>query len=122
VAPRDLAMSSAPVRIQLSRKKGWKMPPNTVKVDRATRYGNPFGDQQIGIVFPHPETVFPARIINLKAPPSRERMLDLFVAYLRGRMTVEPLFLEPLRGKNLGCWCKAGELCHADVLLSIANS
>jgi hypothetical protein len=26
-----------------------------------------------------------------------------------------------LRGKNLACWCKPGEPCHADVLLDIAN-
>lgn len=26
-----------------------------------------------------------------------------------------------LGGKNLACWCKAGEPCHADVLLEIAN-
>lgn len=26
-----------------------------------------------------------------------------------------------LRGKNLACWCKPGETCHADVLLEIAN-
>ena len=31
-----------PKRIQLSRKKGWRMPPNTVKVDRSTKWGNPF--------------------------------------------------------------------------------
>lgn len=29
-------------RVRLSRAKGWKMPPNTVKVDRATCWGNPF--------------------------------------------------------------------------------
>jgi hypothetical protein len=26
-----------------------------------------------------------------------------------------------LRGKDLGCWCKPGEACHADVLIEIAN-
>ena len=26
-----------------------------------------------------------------------------------------------LAGKNLACWCKPGEPCHADVLLEIAN-
>jgi hypothetical protein len=31
-----------PERIRLSRGKGWRMPPNTVKVDRSTRWGNPF--------------------------------------------------------------------------------
>lgn len=29
-------------RIQLKRTKGWRMPPDTVKVDRSTIYGNPF--------------------------------------------------------------------------------
>jgi hypothetical protein len=31
-----------PVRVQLSRRKGWRMPPNTMKVDRSTGFGNPF--------------------------------------------------------------------------------
>ena len=31
-----------PQRIQLSRRKGWRMPENTRKVDRTTRFGNPF--------------------------------------------------------------------------------
>lgn len=26
-----------------------------------------------------------------------------------------------LAGKNLACWCKPGEPCHADVLLELAN-
>lgn len=26
-----------------------------------------------------------------------------------------------LRGRDLACWCKPGEPCHADVLLEIAN-
>lgn len=29
--------------------------------------------------------------------------------------------IEELRGKNLACFCKIGEPCHADVLLEIAN-
>lgn len=33
---------SPPVRVQLRRTKGWRMPENTVKVDRTTRFGNPF--------------------------------------------------------------------------------
>jgi hypothetical protein len=27
-----------------------------------------------------------------------------------------------LRGKNLACYCKLSEPCHADVLLAIANA
>jgi hypothetical protein len=26
-----------------------------------------------------------------------------------------------LRGKNLACWCKPDQPCHADVLLELAN-
>jgi hypothetical protein len=33
-------MSVQPQRIQLKRTKGWRMPANTVKVDRTTRWGN----------------------------------------------------------------------------------
>jgi hypothetical protein len=29
-------------RAQLKRTKGWRMPPDTVKVDRSKIYGNPF--------------------------------------------------------------------------------
>ena len=29
--------------------------------------------------------------------------------------------LHTLRGKNLACWCKPGQPCHADVLLKLAN-
>lgn len=37
-----MSETTKPTRIQLSRRKGWKMPPNTVKVDRTTKWGNPF--------------------------------------------------------------------------------
>ena len=30
--------------------------------------------------------------------------------------------LHELRGKNLACWCKLDEPCHADVLLKLANA
>lgn len=30
--------------------------------------------------------------------------------------------IRELSGKNLACWCKPGEPCHADVLLEIANA
>lgn len=30
--------------------------------------------------------------------------------------------LEKLRGRDLACWCKSGDPCHADVLLTIANA
>jgi hypothetical protein len=89
-----------PARIQLKRTKGWRMPPNTVKVDRTTRFGNPF---------------------PLTAARSRSDALTAFAKNLRRRLADDPGFLQPLRGKNLGCWCRLDEPCHADILLEAAN-
>ena len=32
-----------------------------------------------------------------------------------------PKWLDELRGKDLACWCKIGEPCHADILIELAN-
>jgi hypothetical protein len=90
-----------PERIQLSRAKGWRMPPNTVKVDRTTRWGNPF-------VMAHEGT--------------RAMAVDNFRRDAEAQAKVYPGFYEPLRGKNLACWCKPGVPCHADVLIELANA
>lgn len=105
----------APVRIQLSRAKGWRMPPNTVKVDRSTRWGNP-------------HTVADAREAGYTGTDAELRAMcvDEFRAMLADRPWAEaldyPVDLSPLRGKNLACWCRQGEPCHADVLLELANA
>src|SRR6185312_714926 len=108
-----------PKRIQLSRTKGYKMPSNTIKVDRSTRWGNPFNATQIGLCYP--QKGLPMPIVPLATEPSLERCLDMYKAYLWGVLANDPEFLDPLKGKNLGCLCKEGELCHADVLLRLAN-
>jgi hypothetical protein len=38
----DRPANRQPHRVQLRRTKGWRMPPDTVKVDRSTIWGNPF--------------------------------------------------------------------------------
>lgn len=101
-----------PVRVQLSRKKGWRMPENTVKVDRSTRWGN-----QI--------VVGSERGIGYR-PWTAEDAVAAFRAEMeyaiRNKPSGEPpLDLSPLRGKNLACWCRPGAACHADVLLDLAN-
>lgn len=103
-----------PKRIQRKRTRGWKMPPNTVYVGRPTRWGNPF---IIGEQHPFYEHTYPM---------SREKCVELFGLFLRGKwLRLESIDVDDvkkeLRGKNLACWCKIGEPCHADVLLEIAN-
>jgi Domain of unknown function (DUF4326) len=95
-----------PKRIQLRRTKGWRMPPNTVKVDRATKWGNPF------------------RVSSLTA--TAQWAVD---AFRRCESSVDDYLLgfdradcaRELRGKNLACWCPLDQPCHADVLLEWAN-
>lgn len=107
--------SDAPVRVQLSRRKGWRMPPNKVKVDRSTRWGNPF---PVGTG----ETAGPLG----RVAPDAEGAVGFFRAMLDDpelrAVAGYPDDLTPLRGKNLACWCKPDDaFCHADVLLELAN-
>ena len=41
-------MNTKPHRVQLTRSTGWRMPANTVKVDRTTLFGNPFSIKGYG--------------------------------------------------------------------------
>jgi hypothetical protein len=102
-----------PERVQLSRRKGWRMPPNTVKVDRSTKWGN-------HIVIGEPRGIG-------HRPWTAEDAVDQFRADTMSAIDhdrpdgSEPLDLSPLRGKNLACWCPLDAPCHADVLLELAN-
>jgi len=86
-------------RIQRKRSKGWRMPPNTVYVGRPTRWGNPF---KVGV------------------DGSLEDVLRKYRVFLEERADL-PSFLEPLRGKDLVCWCPLTCPCHVDILLRMFN-
>ncbi|HET7675665.1 MAG TPA: DUF4326 domain-containing protein [Gammaproteobacteria bacterium] len=91
-----------PKRIQRSRKKGWRMPPNTVYVGRPTKWGNPFTVNKYG----------------------REAALERFHLHLcnpNSALGFDLGEIKELRGKNLACWCPLDAPCHADVLLELAN-
>lgn len=107
---------SRPRRIQLRRTRGWRMPPNTVKVDRSTRWGNPF---VVGKHGTRAECVdlFGLLVVNGRVNANM-RNAEQQVMYL-GRVQER---IGELRGKNLACWCPPDAPCHADVLLEIANA
>ncbi len=90
------------------------MPPNTVKVDRSTRWGNPF---KAGTVATHPKT---GRAISVTG---KEHAIALFALHLEtgDGLKLAAAARQELRDKNLACWCKDGDDCHADVLLRVAN-
>ena len=84
------------------------MPANTLKVDRTTRWGNPFSATELGsaaiAVAQHGhwmrgEIAAPGGA----EPPSAAQLRDA------------------LGGRNLACWCPLDGPCHADLLLAIAN-
>lgn len=99
-----------PVRIQLSRRKGWRIPNNTVSVARPHFFGNPF------------VTATSTNGGNITRPEA----VKLFKrALVEGRLQFSVTQVkERLEGKNLACWCDPtdGLPCHADVLLEVANS
>lgn len=87
-----------PIRIQRSRKKGSKLPPNTVCVTRGTKWGNPYRKAQ-----GHDDPVESFRewimtgvsYVHCEPPPTLKEIRS------------------QLGGKNLACWCKPDEACHA---------
>jgi Domain of unknown function (DUF4326) len=113
---------SAPIRVQLSRKKGWRLPPNTVKVDRSTRWGNHWQ------VWKDDGQWYATRNASEHHPvPDQEAGISMAVAEhakeLRRKISKygTATYLLELRGKNLACWCALDKPCHADVLLELAN-
>lgn len=99
------------------------MPLNTVKVDRTTRWGNPFYVSPLN------------RQAGYFACTSAAEAVAEFRGHLRDIEDAGFLLTNPkrgweismadirreLRGKNLACWCGPGQQCHADVLLEFAN-
>jgi hypothetical protein len=108
---------STPERIQLKRSKGWRMPDNTVKIDRTTRYGNPFevSDGDAGWSISGPE--FARSGLASKAEASAIAV----EAYRKWAEAGNAPDFSALRGKNLACWCALDRACHGDVLLKLAN-
>lgn len=110
-----------PKRIQLSRRKGYRKPAGVVNVARPTKWGNPFNWRDADAeMIPKKTAKFyaqrafrewlksndPAFIVSEDLVARRQWILD---------------HIEELRGKDLACWCKPSESCHADVLLELAN-
>jgi hypothetical protein len=113
---------TTPVRIQLSRKKGFNLQAYSrsinglpaMSVARPTRWGNPW-------------------YVGMWRGYKAEDAVKHFRRWLMrdpGVRSAENVFGKPpsfedikteLRGKNLSCWCSLDKPCHADVLLKLAN-
>jgi hypothetical protein len=84
-----------PKRIQRKRVKGWRMPEGAVYVGRGSKWGNP---------------------CKVENESQRSDAVAWFEAHIAPNLDVSEL-----RGKNLACWCRLDQECHADILLKLAN-
>ena len=146
-----------PVRLRLSRAKGFNLQMHSlamnglpaVKVDRSTRWGNPFdfragafcwlaltygcrGDlagRTEASVKAFREWIDPGEGRRTKSIERRavfeSKRKQIIIQAGEGVSVGEAPELEilrqELRGKNLACWCAPSCACHADVLLELAN-
>jgi hypothetical protein len=77
------------------------MPPAAVYVGRPSRWGNPW---------------------RVTEEMPAEEAVARYRAWLDGLSPMQRrAFLDPLRGRDLACWCAPGKTCHAEVLLAMAN-
>ena len=96
-------------RIQRQRTRGWRMPDSAVYVGRPSKWGNPFAVTETRDALACCEAyrlwlTVPGYTAGV--PDAKQWILD---------------HIEDLRGKDLACWCRPGQPCHADVLLDLAN-
>lgn len=99
-----------PIRIQRSRQHK-QVSPNglsIVYVGRPGRFGN---KAKLGEWCP----------MLAKNCETRQDLIDSFAKRLKFSKAFQRLAIHYLQGKNLSCWCKVGELCHADLLLEFVK-
>ncbi|WP_213547831.1 DUF4326 domain-containing protein [Vannielia litorea] len=139
-----------PRRIQLSRAKGWRKPPEVRVVTRGTIFGNPWAvDTAAAFHWPHPDRcgwqgsyrVPAGELTPTQAVSTFTRWLadgyvplemwpvsltpigeDELGRHLAARRTALLERLEELRTRPLACFCDLGTPCHADVLIGMANA
>ena len=113
-----------PVRVQRSRKHK-QVSPNglqIVYVRRPGKWGNPFKvTGQEGHWFVVNEQDEPL-VTFYEKKDAIDCCVGNFKEYISHEHNLGIVNVFDLKGKNLSCWCKVGEPCHADVLLEIANS
>jgi len=123
-------MMSQPVRLRLSRAKGFDLQALSlatnglpaVNVARPGDFGNPF---VIGEPVDRRQAKrwgwWPLAFPDYVAPVA-EAAVRRFAICLMLDEAIHAHVRSKLRGKNLACWCKPDEPCHADVLLKFANT
>jgi len=115
-----------PRRYQRKRNVSADIPAGAVYVGRPTKWGNPFkvgesirsDDLRWKVI----ESLYGDAVRGFRSLKfGQQSVCDLYFEYI---VNIPHLWLEArdeLHGKDLVCWCKPDEPCHADLLLAIAN-
>lgn len=112
---------TAPERIQLSRRKGWRKPEGAVNVARPTHWGNPWREGTANW------SILPGGYIDRSGKTlTRQDAVDSYRNSIEYSPEQVAAVREQLAGKTLACWCPLpaeGEpdICHGAVLLEIAS-
>lgn len=77
-----------------------------IYIGRPSQWGNPFSVKK--------DSLAPF-VVN-----TRQEAIDSYREYALDRLEDEPDWLEPLRGKRLGCFCKPSP-CHGDVIVELLD-
>lgn len=110
--------ATKPQRIQLRRTKGWRLQEVSlslnglpaVKVDRSTKWGNPYRVEHANA-----NSTSEARAVVV-------RTYRFWLLHNEVGKRIADAARRELRGKNLACSCPLdGAPCHADVLIELAN-
>ena len=131
-----MADLTKPVRLQLSRKKGFNLQAlshatnglDAIHCARPSKWGNPFhviNEEGWPWITDSRDSLIP--VLN----PEAARLLNVVdIHWLLVPNALCALFRQQcldslpdigkLRGKNLACWCPLHKPCHVDVLLKLA--
>lgn len=101
-------------RIELSRARGWTKPVGAISVTRPhSKFANPY---------PVPRGTEPVTVTVDGIATTiydRDDAITAYRAYLRRHPGLVDAARRELVGRDLACWCRPGEACHADVLLRV---
>jgi len=118
------------MRVQRSRRLGYKMPKEVIYVGRGTKWGNPFKLENGNIL---EQTKDGWKAFKLGNENTVEDVIALFRDLVidinshkvnhetREKFQYMYYNLQNLKGKRLACWCCIESPCHADVLIELAN-
>ena len=115
-----------PQRIKLERRKGFDLQALSHSlnglpakpVTRPGRWGNPFVISEV------------AEQYGLEPGEAQRKAIEMYGLWVAGRLDPKlspgpppdrAAIIADLGGKNLACWCRIGEPCHADILIGLAN-